>query len=319
MTLSAWVNRLITRGKPQKPPAFFMCRIFSFVICFATTQFDVAIADEPTRLESQSPANLIRVTKGVYVGGEPNGKASFERLAQLGVVTVVSVDGSTPRVDEAENAGMRYVHLPLGYEGVSELQAKTLAKAIAELPRPVYIHCHHGRHRAPAAAAIAAVGSGMIERADALALLRLAGTAKRFRGVFDAVRKTERFTPDELKQFDAAFPSCVQLPSMTTTMAEISHCFDALSEAIKEANSAKINRAAHHALLIEEAFAELSREAVAKPNDQVFRKLLRESYRDAKDIRMLVEQAEPNWQTHSRRKLVLLKDRCKRCHARFRF
>lgn len=316
--LSAWLNRLILRGSPQKPRVFNTCRILSFVICFTTTACDVAIADEPTRLESKSPANLIRVTKGVYVGGEPSGNASFERLAQLGVVTVVSVDGSTPRVDDAKKLGMRYVHLPLGYEGISEKQAKSLSKAIAELPRPVYIHCHHGRHRAPAAAAIAAVGAGMIEQADALKLLRLAGTAQRYRGLFDAVREVERFSPDELKQFDAVFPSCADLPSVTTTMAEISHCFDALSEAIKQADSAKIDRAAHHALLIEEAFAELSRDKDSLPNDKVYRKLLRESHREARSIRVLVEKAEPNWQTNSRRKLTLLKDQCKQCHAKFR-
>ena len=51
-------------------------------------------------------------------GGEPHGEVAFRNLAALGYDTVVSVDGARPDVETAAKYGLRYVHGPLGYEGV---------------------------------------------------------------------------------------------------------------------------------------------------------------------------------------------------------
>src|SRR5438094_677830 len=79
----------------------------------------------------------------------PDGDEGFHSLQQLGIKTIVSVDGARPEVDLARKYGLRYVHLPIGYDAVPREQALRIARAIRDLPGPVYIHCHHGRHRGP--------------------------------------------------------------------------------------------------------------------------------------------------------------------------
>src|SRR4051812_35836928 len=65
-----------------------------------------------------SLTNAHRVTPKVLSGAEPEGDAGFAALRDLGVKTVLSVDGAKPDVDLAHEHGLRYVHLPIGYGGV---------------------------------------------------------------------------------------------------------------------------------------------------------------------------------------------------------
>ena len=59
---------------------------------------------------------------------------------------------------------------------------KNLPKAVRDLPGPIYIHCHHGKHRSPTAAAVACVAAGLIDPANAETILRTAGTSENYRG-----------------------------------------------------------------------------------------------------------------------------------------
>ena len=103
--------------------------------------------------------NAYRLHPRVISGGQPEGEQAFARLKELGVKTVISVDGARPEVELARKYGLRYVHLPHGYDGVPDERASELAKAVRDLPGPVYIHCHHGKHRSPAAATVACVAA----------------------------------------------------------------------------------------------------------------------------------------------------------------
>jgi hypothetical protein len=67
---------------------------------------------------------------------------------------------------------------------VPEDRIKELAKAVRELEGPVYIHCHHGKHRSPAASAVACVAAGLIAPQSALAILEAAGTSSADRPLF---------------------------------------------------------------------------------------------------------------------------------------
>ena len=44
----------------------------------------------------------------------------MKRLADMGVKTILSVDGKTPDVEAAKKLGMRYVHVPIQYRGITE-------------------------------------------------------------------------------------------------------------------------------------------------------------------------------------------------------
>src|SRR2546422_4056322 len=122
--------------------------------------------------------NAHRVTDKVLAGAAPEGDAAFEKLKQLGVKTIISVDGAKPDVETARRHGLRYVHLPIGYDNVAPQQGLAIAKAIDDLPGPIYVHCHHGRHRSAAAVAVACVMNGSLRPEQAESVLRTFGTGE---------------------------------------------------------------------------------------------------------------------------------------------
>ncbi|HEX5033790.1 MAG TPA: hypothetical protein VFW62_04865, partial [bacterium] len=77
--------------------------------------------------------NVVRVHSKVISGGLPEGDAGFKELQDLGVKTVISVDGARPDVDLAKKYGLRYVHLPHGYDGIPQSRLEELAKAVRDL------------------------------------------------------------------------------------------------------------------------------------------------------------------------------------------
>ena len=91
-----------------------------------------------------------------------------------------------------ESYGLRYVHLPHGYDGIDQRRARELAKAVRDLPGPIYIHCHHGKHRSPAAAAVACVGAGLLKPDRSLCVLNTAGTSTNYRGLYQAGPRCSR-------------------------------------------------------------------------------------------------------------------------------
>jgi len=107
----------------------------------------------PVKLNALHLPNAVHVHAKVISGGQPDGEAAFQELHRLGVKTVISVDGAAPDLELAKKYGLRYVHLPHGYDGIPEPRVQELAKAVRDLEGPIYIHCHHGKHRSPAAAA----------------------------------------------------------------------------------------------------------------------------------------------------------------------
>src|SRR5688572_4281321 len=114
---------------------------------------------KPQPVELSGLHNVFKIDDRLYSGSSPDSDASFAELARLGVKVIISVDGSKPFVDLARKHGMRYVHLPIGYDGLPQQRIAELIKAAEGAPGPIYIHCHHGKHRGPAA--VAAVCEGL--------------------------------------------------------------------------------------------------------------------------------------------------------------
>src|SRR5215211_6825349 len=91
----------------------------------------VASAFSPTAIpDPPGLHNVFRLTDRLYSGSGPDGEEGFRSLAVLGVKTVITVDGATPDVKTAERFGLRYVHLPVGYDGVSRETAVRIARAV---------------------------------------------------------------------------------------------------------------------------------------------------------------------------------------------
>ena len=128
--------------------------------------------------------NLLQLTTNLLSGGQPKNDAAFSKLAELGVRTVISVDGIKPDLAAAKKHGLRYIHIPIGYDGVDAHAQASLTRAVREVQGPIFIHCHHGKHRGPAAAAVACMAAGQMSREQAAAFMKKAGTGAEYAGLW---------------------------------------------------------------------------------------------------------------------------------------
>jgi protein tyrosine phosphatase (PTP) superfamily phosphohydrolase (DUF442 family) len=242
----------------------------------------------PQKVDANHLPNAYQIHQKVISGGLPDGDAAFAELESLGVKTVISVDGAKPDVELARQHGMRYVHLPHGYDGVPDERAKELAKAVRDFDGPIYIHCHHGKHRSPAAATVACVSAGLISPDAALGVLKTAGTSNNYRGLYQSAESAHRLDDALLDQLQAEFPETAKLPAMAEAMVAIEHHHDLLKEFAakkwqKLANHPDLEPA-HEALLLREAFAELLRTDEVRHEPERFQQLMREAETTAKEL-----------------------------------
>ncbi len=172
--------------------------------------------------------NLVLFGDGIVSGSQPEGEKGFESLRALGFQSIVSVDGAEPDLATAKAAGFRYVHLPIGYNGATPERLAEIARAVRDLPGPVYVHCHHGKHRSAAAAAGAAVLLGRTDRNAALAAMGVAGTAKSYTGLWSCVDEALSMPGGSVDRAPAAFPEVTRPRGLAKSMIAIDEAFDHL-------------------------------------------------------------------------------------------
>ena len=286
----------------------------------ANTEKKPAPAAKIEKLTARHLPNPVRVHDKVISGGLPEGDAAFAELKELGIKTVISVDGAKPDLPLAEKYGMRYVHLPHSYDGVPEKTAQELAKAVRDLPGPIYIHCHHGKHRSPAATAVACVGAGMITHDDAATLLKIAGTSEAYRGLFQSAEEAKAFDKALLDELQAEFPATAKIPAMAQHMIEIEHVHDRLKAIEKAGWRTPADMPAlvpdHEALLLREAFTELLRTKALLEKPAKFQELTKEA--EALCMQLEEELKMPTTADAATKLFTAVSNNCKACHTGFR-
>lgn len=269
----------------------------------------------PTSKTYPALHNLIVVTERIYSGGEPAGEEAFESLDRLGVKAIVSVDGATPDVEAARDHGIRYIHIPFGYDAIPADAGAALARVMREVEGPVYIHCHHGKHRGPAAAALACIASGAADGQHALAILEQAGTGKEYPGLWRDVA-AYKAPPAGAKLPELR--ETAEVGSLAAAMAKIDRTFDEL----KRCQNSNWQSPDEHpdiapraeAALIRQQFREAAR-LLAKDDDARFKSWLAEAEATADKLQSAIEHERTGEATAS---LQLLEKACQRCHAAYR-
>lgn len=175
---------------------------------------------------------VYRLSDDVISGAEPDGDEALAQLAAMGVKTIVSVDGKAPAADLAARHGLRYVHVPIHYSGVSGDEVMQLAKTFRELEPPFYVHCFHGKHRGPTAAAIARIVLDDAPREVALAEMRQwCGTSPKYPGLYRDVAACPIPSPAATAAYDWDFPAGKPFVGLRQSMIEICRSFDHLKAA----------------------------------------------------------------------------------------
>lgn len=281
----------------------------------------------PEPIQAQGIDNLYRLSPRLYSGSQPEGEAGFETLKRLGIGTIISVDGSRPEVEAARRLGLRYIHLPFGYDGIPRDQAVKLVKAVEDATGPVFVHCHHGKHRGPAAAAVCGLATEGWDKEQARAWLEEAGTDPSYRGLFASVAGFEPPSAEELGRVGPAdLPERAEVPDLVETMVAIDHLWDHL-KAIQAAGF-RVPPAQpdldppHEALMLVEQFREARRLPESSARGPEFEQLLSSAEQSACDLEAALRRdaANPSLSVPAETEAAFVRagKSCTHCHQRFR-
>lgn len=201
----------------------------------SSTSTRTAKIDPPT-LDDTAPRdffglrNVVAYHEGYYSGGAPEGAAGFDSLLGLGVKTVISVDGAAPDLAAAKARGMRSIHLPIGYNGFDEQRRLQLVRATRDAMKdgPVYIHCHHGKHRSAAAAGTVAASLGWATSMQMVERMRVSGTAPSYKGLYACTTGATVLGADVIDAVPADFPEISRPTGFVRGMVQIDETYEHL-------------------------------------------------------------------------------------------
>jgi hypothetical protein len=284
-------------------------------------------AIEPTdgvKLELAGLHNVFRLTKCLYSGSYPEGDAGFQSLKNLGIQTIISVDGALPDVERARRYDLRYVHIPVGYDGIPFVQAFKIAKAIRDLPGPYYVHCHRGVHRGPTAAALAHLCLDPTCTVDAvIAEMRRAGADPHYQGLYASPRRFRRPSSRELENLSADFPEQVNVPALAKAMAQLDNYWshiEALHAAGWRPPAAQPDlEPAQEALMLVEQLREIARLPIVQQKPEKFTGFLRSAEDAAHALETTLREGQPSRKTsRTEESFRRVRASCTACHVVFR-
>jgi protein tyrosine phosphatase (PTP) superfamily phosphohydrolase (DUF442 family) len=258
-------------------------------------------------------------TDKITSGAQPEGEEAFRNLAALGYRTIVSVDGAKPDLELAHKYGLRYVHVPTQYSGTRPDQVAKIAKAIETSDGPVYVHCHHGKHRSPGALGAVCVSMGLITKEQAIEEMHVSGTDPKYKGLYRDVMEAKPLTTEELAAVPADLPEFVRPDDIAASMVDVDRRWDNL-KASKEAKwgvppaSPDVDPP-HEARMLWEHFREIARlEDVAKQTEE-FRKFLSSSEDATKALEDALRAKDAKSADAA---FDAVKKDCASCHTKFR-
>jgi protein tyrosine phosphatase (PTP) superfamily phosphohydrolase (DUF442 family) len=304
--------------------ALLYCQFCYCQLCHAETA--PSEPSQPQKIAEPALENAHKVTDTIWAGAEPHDEAAFRALQTIGVKTLISVDGAKPNLELARKYGLRYVHIPIGYDKVPTRQGLELAKAITEFEGPIYVHCHHGKHRSAAAVAAACVTAGQITTEQALLAMNTFGTGANYIGLWASVRDAKPADPKLLKDLKVDFVEQAKIPPLADAMVQIDAYFAGLDECRKAGwRNPAIHPdldPPHEALKLREMFSEIARtdDHAKRPDD--YKKWNAASEAEIKALETYLEKWKAGTEKDGRKELdaiyVRIEKSCKDCHAKYR-
>jgi hypothetical protein len=240
----------------------------------------------------------------------------------------LSVDGKVPDAATAESLGMRYVHVPIQYNGIDEDELLRIAKTFRELEGPFYVHCYHGKHRGPAAAAVGRVVLDGVPREEAIAEMRQwCSTSSKYEGLYAAVAVADLPGRAETEAFDFDFSPAHSFEGLRGGMVQMARKWDLVKAA--EIRDWALDPGHPDVTPLQEAeqlhqiFASLSELEATNAWQDDFRAWL-EQGRDGSErlLRALTEcgkeAGEGPWRAEAATAYDLVAESCSSCHKAYR-
>ncbi len=291
--------------------------------------FDAAGQVEITKSEPQQfdgLHNLFRLSDNISSGSEPEGEAAFAKLQAMGIKTILSVDGKAPDAALAKKHGMRYVHVPIRYRGITRQERLEIVKTFRELEAPFYVHCFHGRHRGPAATALGRIVLDKVSRGEAIAEMRqYFGTSEKYEGLYSTIALKEIPDAQATQACDFDFAAAHRFKGFRQAMVDITRSFGTTEKLAKTGWKATDDHPDANALNESRRTTESFRQALEleelSRRPESFRQLMQISAEDSEKLtELLAKHAKGSQESGALAKTVLkkLKADCKSCHARYR-
>jgi protein tyrosine phosphatase (PTP) superfamily phosphohydrolase (DUF442 family) len=267
--------------------------------------------------------NVVAYRDGYLSGSVPEGDEGFATLAAMGIRTIISVDGAEPDVVAARAHGLRYIHLPIGYNGFDDQRKLELVRASrdAMADGPVYVHCHHGKHRSAGAAGAVAVSLGWATADEMVDRMKVSGTSPSYKGLYACTSNAVVLETAAITAAPADFPEISKPTSFVKGMVEM----DAIVDHLNAIENADWGVPAEHPDLVPVAeagrLADLFRvhaESDRSRNGPAdFRELMLDANVLAQSLEdMLVAENRDSQQLSAQLKLINAS--CKHCHVTFR-
>jgi len=242
------------------------------------------------------------------------------------VHTILSVDGKAPDAEAAAALGLRYVHIPIEYKGLTEEELGAITKTFRELEGPFYVHCYHGKHRGPAAAAVGRMVLDGVSRETAMAEMRqYCGTSAKYEGLYRDIATAHIPTADESAELDFDFPARKLPRGIVALMVEVSRANDNLDLLEKQAFAADpehpdVDARNESAKLLQSFTAALELNQVRNGAED-FRGWFQAAHGDSQKLSDALERAsqgDPAAAAEASQAWAAVKASCTACHKAYR-
>ena len=282
-------------------------------------------AARPTQVvlnEKGEPLGLAhhhRWSEKIGQSGEPTGDVAFANAAALGYHMIISVDGARPDAEAAAKYGLRYVHVPIEYSGITRDQALRVVKAVELSDGPVLIHCHHGLHRGPVGAMTARIALDGISNDEAVEELKESGCSAKYEGLYRDIAAFRPPTAEELAAVSSDLPAFVSAGDTVDHMAKLSRVFEGLASCQKAAwgvpaDSPDVSPP-HQARILWEHFRELQRMDESKAHGEQYMQWLAQTEQAATQLEEAIRAGD---RAASDAAMGSVKDSCSTCHKKYR-
>ena len=259
----------------------------------------------PKPPDTETKMQYQQLTPDLLVGPRPS-REQIEELVALGIKKVISVDALPPE-SNLWGESIQVRHLPLGYSDLLRTHQLRLARELSIDPIRTYIHCHHGKHRGPAAALAALRNLGQLDQAEATTWLDRCGVD--YQGLRQAVHNAQ---PQSSENIQAAMPleEIVATGSLSRLMAEIDQVWDRLKKVPSPGDPDARTQKEDAAHLVD--LFRMSSES-AGPVDPAYPKQMQEAIDLATKLESQLQDGQDAPQLRA-----ALRSSCRTCHRAFR-